>query len=165
MPFKVDSFRKPIQNCFTTYNVLWQCSRVLHLQVNTFFKNWLNTCNYYHNTYEYWAGEDTLSNSKANVEKKNLKNLQCLWICCGRQILQILKIHEYPCHPSTCLHISCIDLSFQMRCIGLKFVKKWIHNELDFSNFSLTIFAVEGLNLKLCIIWVLVYFLFQWSVH
>ena len=40
---------------------------VLHLQVNTFFKYWLNTCKYYlntykycHNTCEYWAGEYTL---------------------------------------------------------------------------------------------------------
>ena len=48
--------------------VLWQYSRVLHLQVNIFFKYWLNTRKYYpktyeycHNTCEYWAGEYTLS--------------------------------------------------------------------------------------------------------
>ena len=35
--------------------VLWQYSRILRLQVNTFFKHWVNTCEYYHNTYEYWA--------------------------------------------------------------------------------------------------------------
>ena len=47
--------------------VLWQTSRILYLQVNTFFKYWLNTCEYYHNTYEYchntceyWVGEYTL---------------------------------------------------------------------------------------------------------
>ena len=30
---------------------------MLHLQVNTFFKYWLNTRDYYHNTCKYWAGE------------------------------------------------------------------------------------------------------------
>ena len=47
--------------------VLGQYSRVLHLQVNTFFKYWVNTPEYYRNTYkychntcEYWAGEYTL---------------------------------------------------------------------------------------------------------
>ena len=40
--------------------VLWHYSRLVHLQVNTFFKYWVNTCEYYHhNTYEYWAGEYT----------------------------------------------------------------------------------------------------------
>ena len=44
---------------------LWQYSRILHLQVTTFFKYWLNTRKYYHNTYKYyhniWAGEYTPS--------------------------------------------------------------------------------------------------------
>ena len=40
------------QNCFKTYK-LWQNSRILHLQVNTFFKYWINTYEYYHNTNEY----------------------------------------------------------------------------------------------------------------
>ena len=47
--------------------VLWQYLRILHLQVNTFFKYWLNTREYYHTTYKYshntckyWAGEYTL---------------------------------------------------------------------------------------------------------
>ena len=47
--------------------VLWQYSRILHLQVTTFFKYWVNTRKYYHNTYEYchntceyWGGEYTL---------------------------------------------------------------------------------------------------------
>ena len=35
--FKVDYYRKPLQNCFkTSKQVLWQYSRVLHLQANTF---------------------------------------------------------------------------------------------------------------------------------
>ena len=29
---------------------LWQYSQILYLQVNTFFKYWVNTCEYYHNT-------------------------------------------------------------------------------------------------------------------
>ena len=48
--------------------VLWQYSRELHLQVNTFFKYWLNTRKYYHiiyeychNTCKYWAGEYNLN--------------------------------------------------------------------------------------------------------
>ena len=47
--------------------VLRQYPRILYLQVNTFFKYWLNTCEYYHNNYEYchntceyWVGEYTL---------------------------------------------------------------------------------------------------------
>ena len=40
---------------------LWQYSWILHLQVTTFFKHWVNTREYYHNTCEYWAGEYTLS--------------------------------------------------------------------------------------------------------
>ena len=28
--------------------------------MTTFFKYWVNTCEYYHNTYGYWAGEYTL---------------------------------------------------------------------------------------------------------
>ena len=39
--------------------VLWQYSQVLHLQVNTFFKYWLNIHEYYHNTSEYWTCEYT----------------------------------------------------------------------------------------------------------
>ena len=35
--FKVDYYRNPLQNCFkTSKQVLWQYSRVLHLQANTF---------------------------------------------------------------------------------------------------------------------------------
>ena len=56
----VDIYRKLLQSL----QVLWQYLPVLHLQVNTFFKYWLNTCKYYlntykywHNTCEYWAGE------------------------------------------------------------------------------------------------------------
>ena len=48
--------------------VLWQYSQILDLQVTTFFKYWVNTRKFYHNTYEYchipceyWAGEYTLS--------------------------------------------------------------------------------------------------------
>ena len=47
--------------------VVCQYLRVLRLQVNTFFKYWLNTrryyhnpCEYCHNTYKYWAGEYTV---------------------------------------------------------------------------------------------------------
>ena len=55
------------QNCFKTYKYSNNNERILHLQVNTFFKYWLNTRKYYHNTYkychntcEYLAGEYTL---------------------------------------------------------------------------------------------------------
>ena len=48
--------------------------RVLHLQVNTFVKYWVNICEYYHNTYEYchntcqyWAGEYTLRKNLPSI--------------------------------------------------------------------------------------------------
>ena len=59
---KLQNTSKMLQNV----QVLWQYSQVLHLQVNTFFKYWLNTCKFYlntykycHNTCQYWAGEYT----------------------------------------------------------------------------------------------------------
>ena len=65
---KVDIFRKHWNRSKLLQNlqVLWQYLQVLHLQVNTFFKYWLNTCKYFlntykycHNTCEYLAGEYT----------------------------------------------------------------------------------------------------------
>ena len=71
---KLKNKSKLLQNL----QVLWQYSRMLHLQVNAFFKYWLNTCEYwkcrwthfssiatilnkyFHNTCKYWAGEYTL---------------------------------------------------------------------------------------------------------
>ena len=57
---KLENTSKLLQNL----QVLWQYLRILHLQVNTFFKYWVNTHEYYHNTYKYchntckyWAGE------------------------------------------------------------------------------------------------------------
>ena len=45
-------------------------TQILHKQVTTFFKYWVNTCECYHTTYEYchntceyWAGEYTLNAS------------------------------------------------------------------------------------------------------
>ena len=52
--------------------VLWQYLRILHLQVNTFFKYWVNTYEYCHNTCEYWAGEYTLSFRVTTIWKGKL---------------------------------------------------------------------------------------------
>ena len=79
---------------------MWQYLQVLHLQVNTFFKYWLNTCKYYLNTYKYchntcenWAGEYTLRLLGTSVDYFWLEDLTykrclwCFWKACLQKIL------------------------------------------------------------------------------
>ena len=65
--FKIKNLPRTLNTSKLLQNlqVLWQYSRILHLQVNTFFQCWVNTGEHYHNTYKYcyntWAGEYTLN--------------------------------------------------------------------------------------------------------
>ena len=72
-------------------HVLWQYSRILHLQVTTFFKYWLNTREYYHNTYkychntcEYWVGEYT-PNVLFLLQKRYQKLTTSFWSVCPKR--------------------------------------------------------------------------------
>ena len=65
--FKVNAYRKPLQNCFKTFKYCdntcknCTCSWPHFSSTGSILVSTTNTYEYCHNTCEYWAGEYTLS--------------------------------------------------------------------------------------------------------